>query len=1532
MIKGEVTIIKRNELDEVKEITTHENTITGYTPYGVGQHDAREGGENFDFNPRFWRIGIAGNATNGRMATKEISTKMTFSPIILLTTLPAGAVYGRKFPNGSPAPYWEFNGRLPLAALGSEETFNHVLLGTTQNTTKALAYIVLDTPCIQGPSEVIDFVYRLYFYEDTLRNTNTWYGVQNYWKHVFNSQIGDTDAAEDEWLGVDRTTTFDFVPHHHNIAKKLGGQGDDALREFETFWNSGRDILNAPASSNTNYNYFATSSSNFKTNTTNIAVSELSNGIRTTAVSAGKESVLNGQVFTSVRLYNNLLQFLPANNYLYDTINYNSPIQVIHNHNKNAIRPASDVDYLAGSASRPNANGINWTNLDFPKHYRLEVNGNGDTGATTYYNFAVRDFIITDNDTGTGNELYWTTSIAAGVGFPWLGGIYTSRGSWPEDDAYVQGSGNDPLQFRELQAIDPTGISSGVGMHGVTHINQYNRFRYNSDLAKTHIMTHDQEGITLTHIHKGWFWNFDSARTNMNFSYLTQTTTDSNNNIWCCDRNEGLIRISDIIGSPTANVMAVATNSIQTGDCYGVCFTGNNRIYAMFEGGLVYSDNPTLNDSNSITFTNSTFTARSSERSNITGLIGDPEHSDHHLAVMFANTTVGNITQDIFWHTGSTQTTVKGNASLETGSSIVFDYGGIHDGYVLNQKYLNTLLHCSDRNSVWFGHISEPGDASPANSGPIPKLFYFNNVPYYPSFPQGDHLTTLWYWNATSWGMVKLDSGLNFNGVPYVFDKGRLDTAQWSLPEGQVTNNTAKVNGANIGSNRPARDTTGGGMFFPNSTGLGLAGKTDSSILYEQRSSNPFDYYISGHFSVGVNTNGAPLYTRDSTYTPYAGEINNNVAWNGRGPLSRAISWRRYGWDGAAWVEGYGQAFDDTTVNNTDLKRIGFDWNSPIFAGDAYCDGDELFTKGLFGASDDATFAFSIDLRDKYYQADTGQCVFDFHEPYTDNRISLWMNFKNRYSESTSEANYAVYPDLFGYLEHRSTENIVLIANATGNTTYIDTGISGKTYMNADNIAFGANTRVVVTVDNTNANVYINGTQIGGVALTNPIDFRNLTGNAKFYIGVDAISDITGTSLPMHFVNGRMSDFSVNNDKWAISEIENDYTSHSTTNTTTVPADNLVAQWLMAESLQDGKQTHTNEEEIEDGIKVSWPSAPAPNESASWEDRDYWTFVVSDGIFKDNTNEFYWQSYEYNYPLDYNFTEITNTSARTDRVMFSMNAAVISPTTYNTSNILTEYAPSNLGHVFDQRYSVTTNSGQKRWYSLPCESGFDFTFSAFIETANNISSTAGDFLNGIFVSNAPNVAAAAIHSDAMFDYSYWIEPDATIAGNRSTRVYENGVIAYDDASSNWKIGDKLTIQKTGTTVTYSRNGVVTRTTPGAPADRYYVGVSVGNYGGWSNVEFTYTPPSNVKFIGNNATKTGYQHKDFFRTQLVGATIDAADAQIIRNDDFYLNKPAPGANQVISDSVGYIVVNNADIAKTFTANVVLGYTNHPGPDY
>ena len=401
-----------------------------------------------------------------------------------------------------------------------------------------------------------------------------------------------------------------------------------------------------------------------------------------------------------------------------------------------------------------------------------------------------------------------------------------------------------------------------------------------------------------------------------------------------------------------------------------------------------------------------------------------------------------------------------------------------------------------------------------------------------------------------------------------------------------------------------------------------------------------------------------------------------------------------------------------------------------------------------------------------------------------------------------------------------------------------------------------------------------------------------------------------------------MTNFAVHAGKFSISNIENDNASPGS-----ISNPNKAAEWLMSESLQDGRQTHTNEEIIEDGIKVAWPSFTS-SPTDSWDDGDFWTFVVSEGIFKDNTNEFDWINYEYIHPVDYNFTQVTNTSARTDRVMFSMRDEMINPST-DSNETLTSFSPANLGHVFADPTNMV------RFYSIPAAGGTDFTFSAYIELANTQSGLS-EYRQGMFVSDSPLLTSNPYLSN-MAQYGIYFDADPTNSASRDIRVYESTSNVFTEDPGIWKLGDKFEIRKVGTNVSYYRNGTLLyssgTTTSSNP---YYVGLAL-QYGGWSNVEFTYTPPSDVKFIGDNASKTGYQHKDFFRihtedSPAIRNVTDATDYEVLLSNDFYKDKPAPSTNQVVLDDIGYFVVPSGEAGDTFSANVVLGYTNHPGPDY
>ena len=322
--------------------------------------------------------------------------------------------------------------------------------------------------------------------------------------------------------------------------------------------------------------------------------------------------------------------------------------------------------------------------------------------------------------------------------------------------------------------------------------------------------------------------------------------------------------------------------------------------------------------------------------------------------------------------------------------------------------------------------------------------------------------------------------------------------------------------------------------------------------------------------------------------------------------------------------------------------------------------------------------------------------------------------------------------------------------------------------------------------------------------------------------------------------------------------------------------------------------------------------------------------MVSEGIFKDNTNEFDWENDEYLTPINFNFTEVTDTSARTDRVMFSMRDEMINPTTYNERSI-GDWDSSNLGHVFrngDVDQIV-------RWYSLPATGGTDFTISGYLEYANTVPDIS-NYYQGIFVSDDPFNNFNIARSASTVDYGIYFNADESTPTNVDSRIYEAAVLEHTGPA--WKLGDKFEIKKVGTTITYHQNGTLIHTsTNSTSSNDYYMGVNLYAGGGWSNVEFTYTPPSDVKFIGNNTNKTGYQHKDFFRintddSPAIRNTTDSTDYEVLVSNDFYQNKPAPSTNQVVLDDVGYFVVPTGETADTFSANVVLHYTNHPGPDY
>lgn len=221
----------------------------------------------------------------------------------------------------------------------------------------------------------------------------------------------------------------------------------------------------------------------------------------------------------------------------------NKPVQVIHNHGPGAFKPFTDVNHLASGSGAFTLDGSNW-NLETPfaDWYYINIDKEGDTG-TGAYTFSAKRGVSGFSTLGTYN------------------GHFSNRIPWFSDAT------RENLHWHE------------------TTVEDWKDFPW--------VTSYDLTGFSILNLDDGRYttWSAGSATAIQSFSEIGQLLTDNAGGIWVADRVQGLYYVQNPTTSTSIVKMSVATNGIPSDDgCFGVCQGYNNRVWAVFDGGISFTD------------------------------------------------------------------------------------------------------------------------------------------------------------------------------------------------------------------------------------------------------------------------------------------------------------------------------------------------------------------------------------------------------------------------------------------------------------------------------------------------------------------------------------------------------------------------------------------------------------------------------------------------------------------------------------------------------------------------------------------------------------------------------------------------------------------------------------------------------------------------------------------------------------------------------------------------------------------------------
>lgn len=535
-------------------------------------------------------------------------------------------------------PYVETKQRFNAPGAGNARTINTVVM-TNVGANEILAYTPLLTPCIQGDNEVLDVTYRIKFVGQNTTNT------------VGISKMYDRFVMSSFWF-LDNTRAGSRI----------------APRNIYGLWNSrlpqtGKLLTTSCSSA------FQINSTRptpvydqgilYKNKHTNALTTTSFNGMIIGSISYGGDPVADYTENNSGSRTIAWAQFTPPSF-------ANKPVQPIHNHNKDAISPFMDVNYLASSQGVINVNGSSWTNPNFPKFYRIQHTNTGSVGASRYCFYK-------SNTLGFNNELSYNPCTRVRTG--WLESSKNSA-------SVIYG-------YDSLCSVDGVKLSNSTDFHGIYH----KGLGLMHEFTDTSMIMWDNNGIVIyDEVYPDRISYYDATTTPaLSVTNIGQVATDNNNNIYVACRTNGLFKLSGFPNAITITRMSSSNGLLNVNggfpQCYGVAEGYSGRIWAAFEGSLSYTDDSGVTWTNITTSTTPSISHPNitpSSWSNIRYILVDRDASTHNIGIVTNTTPASVTTSDLIWYTPSTSTATK------------------YTGRAFDNKYLS--VNCSYRGGLWVGN------------------------------------------------------------------------------------------------------------------------------------------------------------------------------------------------------------------------------------------------------------------------------------------------------------------------------------------------------------------------------------------------------------------------------------------------------------------------------------------------------------------------------------------------------------------------------------------------------------------------------------------------------------------------------------------------------------------------------------------------------------------------------------------------------------------------------------------------------------
>lgn len=538
-------------------------------------------------------------------------------------------------------------------------------------------------------------------------------------------------------------------------------------------------------------------------------------------------------------------------------------VSTVHHHAIGSTKPYEDIDFLSSSGGLPNVVNTRTENK-LPEFLQIHYSGDGQVGDSEY-------MVRKQHTIGCPGNTYNRSGRAASVN---MGALNSFA---------ALGPGYHPLNS-----------AHGCASH---------EYRSNKvELSPEQWVSYSREGVTVTDFADSKSVDFDVDNHSFTANNIVDVSVDTNTRtIYIGCSTTGVWRITDPFGAPQVTNFTNILNGIQDGGVMHIDVGYNSRVWAFFDGDLMYSDD--FGDSwVSNNATNGLFSFNgltgTGEWVRCRDMVCDRVDPGHIVGLIIDNNHVDvNSLKVLFYH-GVDKSYIMSNGNFGRHHSNynkkdwTYSDGRGGSGLLPSSLYAKGMLKVSKRHSVWTM------TASASVQDPISYIYSINAY-------TGVHLLSEHMrWERASTSGFMYD---NFD-VP-IFTSGN------GYARAIYRANRRLMDDNNFDSHR----------------------STDAYLYHIVNSESNRDYkgLVYNSWIGNVNTGTK----KDSRVDSLAFNNRHGGAWGGKNMIFEDCAWVEYVWNGVAFVNKatwMQDAVDATGTHNATRKN--FRANSYLFYGRQYLD------------------------------------------------------------------------------------------------------------------------------------------------------------------------------------------------------------------------------------------------------------------------------------------------------------------------------------------------------------------------------------------------------------------------------------------------------------------------------------------------------------------------------------------------------------------------------------------------------------------